>query len=109
MLLNNKHTPEGSEDQNNSNEQNSQEVQEPQNYQQNGSNVQEEEEEEPQREITQTDHLNRRLLDSFLERLNQPNSSIPQTDPIDCSSEDFDPEASDPATDSDPLPQNPEA
>ena len=30
------------------------------------------------REITQTDHLNKRLLNSFLDRLNQPNSGFPQ-------------------------------
>ena len=34
-------------------------------------------EDPPKREITQTDHLNKRLLNSFLERLNSQNSGNP--------------------------------
>lgn len=40
-----------------------------------GTNNQETKEDTPNREITQTDHLNRRLLDSFLTRLNSSESS----------------------------------
>ena len=39
--------------------------------------------EESEREITQTDHLNKRLLDSFLQRLNQVNSGLPAVQRID--------------------------
>ena len=40
-----------------------------------------------EREITQTDHLNKKLLHSFLQRMNAPNSGIPvvsrlDTDPL---------------------------
>lgn len=113
MHLKNTHTPEGSENQSNSNNQNCEEDLEQQPPEQNAVGI-EDQEDQPQREITQTDHLNRRLLDSFLLRLNQPNSSIPQTDPIDCSSQDFEPEGTDPASsagsgDNDPQPLNPEA
>ena len=31
----------------------------------------------PEREVTQTDHLNKSLLDSFLRRLNQPGAGFP--------------------------------
>ena len=41
-------------------------------------------EETPERKITQTDHINKRLLDSFLTRMNQPNSGIPSVDRINC-------------------------
>ena len=40
-----------------------------------GTNNQETKEDTPNREITQTDHLNRRLLDAFLTRLNRSESS----------------------------------
>ena len=42
-----------------------------------GNQAQPEPEEGPQREITQTDHLNKRLLNSFLDRLNQQNFGNP--------------------------------
>lgn len=48
-------------------------------------------EDQPEREITQTDHLNKRLLDSFLQRLNQSGSNIPAVERISTSDteEDF--------------------
>ena len=49
-----------------------------------GKNNTTDSEETPERKITQTDHLNKRLLDSFLSRLNQPNSGIPSVERIDC-------------------------
>ena len=37
------------------------------------------ESQQQQREITQTDHLNKRLLEAFLARINKPNSDVPIT------------------------------
>ncbi len=39
-------------------------------------------EEEPKRQITQTDHLNKRLLDSFLQRINQAGGGVPVVERI---------------------------
>ena len=52
----------------------------------------EEIEEQPVREITQTDHLNKRLLDSFLQRINQATAEVPHVEriPTSDSGDDFD-------------------
>ena len=39
-------------------------------------------EEQPERKITQTDHLNKRLLDSFLQRINQHSAVVPVVERI---------------------------
>ena len=38
--------------------------------------------EEAERKLTQTDHLNKTLLDSFLQRLNQNNTDVPSMERI---------------------------
>lgn len=48
-----------------------------------GTQKSEEKEQTPTREITQTDHLNRRLLDAFLRRLNSSESTeVPNIEQI---------------------------
>ena len=48
-----------------------------------GTQNSEEKEQTPTREITQTDHLNRRLLDAFLRRLNSAESTeVPSIEQI---------------------------
>ncbi len=49
---------------------------------QNNTEQGEEVEEQPVREITQTDHLNKRLLDSFLQRINQATAEVPHVERI---------------------------
>ena len=46
------------------------------------SNEAESIEDQPEREITQTDHLNKRLLDSFLQRINQNSAVVPRVERI---------------------------
>ena len=43
----------------------------------NNSNEEELIEDQSEREITQTDHLNKRLLDSFLQRINESSARVP--------------------------------
>ena len=53
-------------------------------------NSQDTEEDQPEIKITQTDRLNRQLLDSFLQRLNQANSGVPVVERIDCTDPEVD-------------------
>ena len=57
----------------------------------NNSNEEEPIEDQPEREITQTDHLNKRLLDSFLQRINESTARVPVVERISTSDteEDF--------------------
>ena len=57
----------------------------------NNSNEEELIEDQPEREITQTDHLNKRLLDSFLQRINESSARVPVVERISTSDteEDF--------------------
>ena len=60
-------------------------------HERNSSGDEEPIEDQPEREITQTDHLNKRLLDSFLQRINESTARVPVVERISTSDteEDF--------------------
>ncbi|RXM98393.1 hypothetical protein EOD39_13189 [Acipenser ruthenus] len=56
----------------------------PQSTAQDGTEDEDEDEGGQEEELTLTDHLNKRLLSSFLEKLNQRDSSLPGIQRLDC-------------------------